>query len=216
MEESLVFLKPDAVLRKGIGAAILQEFLKNAKKFSIMAFKEIEVSEELARKHYQEHEGKFFYTWLVKSLCAAPVLAMIVRGKIDAIREFLGATFVQKAELSSIRGKYGIWGGVNSVHASDSPESGRRELELWRMSAGLQKDPDAINKINQYIEKWIDTSKKNIVFELRNCCKRLAEKEITQEEVHGELTHLLTRECPLIDTKTLQNFVNIIIENVVL
>ena len=111
MEESLVFLKPDAVLRRGIGAAILQQFLKNDDKFSILAFKEIQVSEDLAKEHYQEHEGKHFFPWLVKSLRTAPVLAMIIRGDIPQIRGFLGATFVQKADTNTIRGKYGIWGG---------------------------------------------------------------------------------------------------------
>ncbi|NVM27334.1 MAG: nucleoside-diphosphate kinase [Candidatus Helarchaeota archaeon] len=216
MEESLVFLKPDAVLRKGIGAAILQEFLKNAEKFSVKAFKEIIVSEQLARKHYQEHEGKFFFPWLVKCLCAAPVLAMIIQGDIETIREFLGATFVQKAESDSIRGKYGIWGGVNSVHASDSPESGRRELELWKNFTSLNEDLEAPKKIKDYIAKWIETVKEENVIKLRDLCRNLAEGKSTREEVHREFIRILAEECPLSDTQTIRNFADIVIENVLL
>ncbi|NVM52985.1 MAG: nucleoside-diphosphate kinase [Candidatus Helarchaeota archaeon] len=216
MEESLVFLKPDAVLRRSIGAAILQEFLKNDDKFSIVAFKEVQVSADLAKKHYQEHEGKIFFPWLVKSICSAPVLAMIVQGEIQQIRDFLGATFVQKAELGTIRGRFGIWGGVNSVHASDSPENGRRELDLWKNLASLNKDLNALKKIKDYITKWINTLKEENVFKLRNLCRNLTENQSRKEEVHRDLTRILAEECPLSDTQTIRNFANIIIENVLL
>ncbi|MHA1649619.1 MAG: nucleoside-diphosphate kinase [Candidatus Helarchaeota archaeon] len=214
MEESLVFLKPDAVLRKSIGAAILQEFL-NKKEFSILAFKEIVVSEDLAKKHYKEHEKKHFFPWLVKAVRAAPVLAMIVQGEIKKIRDFLGATFVQKAEPQSIRGKYGIWGGVNSVHASDSVETGLRELELWKKIANLEKDPDAVKKIKEYIEKW-GSSKENNTLKLRNLCKKLTENPELKNQVYQDLIPLLKEDCPEANLNAIQNFAAIIIENVLL
>ena len=216
MEVSLVFLKPDAVLRKSIGAAILQEFLNNDDKFSIIAFKEVEVSEELAKKHYQEHEGKFFYPWLVKSIRASPVLAMIIQGEIQQIRDFLGATFVHKADSDTIRGKYGIWGGINSVHASDSVETGRRELEIWSKMVNLQKDPSAVSKIQAYIREWIDKLKNKNIIQLRDLCKKLDENHSLKEEVYQDLIPILTEECLLSDSKSIQNFANILIENVLL
>jgi nucleoside-diphosphate kinase len=214
MEESLIFLKPDAVLRRGIGAAILQEFLRN-ENFSIVAFKEVIVSEDLAKNHYHEHEGKHFFPWLIKAVRAAPVLAMIVQGEIKKIREFLGATFVQKADPNTIRGKYGIWGGVNSVHASDGVESGLRELELWKKLAKLQKDPKALGKLQAYLKKWITYSKNNTLA-MRALCKTLAETPTMKEQTYQQLIPLLKGDCPQADMPTIQNLANIIIENVLL
>jgi nucleoside-diphosphate kinase len=214
-EESLIFLKPDAVLRKKVGAAILQEFLNN-KEMSILGFQEISISEELAKKHYQEHEGKAFFPWLVKSIRSAPVLVMIVQGNIQAIRNFLGATFVQKADpTNSIRGKYGIWGGVNSVHASDSLATGTRELELWRNLAKLQKDPTAVDKIKAYIKSWIKYKKDSTV-QLRQLCKMLSENHNLKDEVTKKLIPLLKEDCPQVNDQTIRNFAEIIIENVLL
>jgi len=215
MNECLVFIKPDAFLRKGIGATILQDFLNN-EDFSIIAFKEVQVSDDLAKIHYQEHEGKHFFPWLVKAIRASPVLVMIIQGEIQKIREFLGATFVQKANPQTIRGKYGIWGGINSVHASDSSESGLRELDLWRNKADLQKDYEAPKKIQKYIKKWVNYSKTNNTIKLRELCKKLADKKITKEQLFEQLEVLLKEDCPFTDSKTLENFANIVIENILL
>jgi nucleoside-diphosphate kinase len=214
MENCLVFLKPDAVLRRGIGAAILQEFLNN-KKFSIVAFKEVEVSEDLAKEHYKEHEAKPFFPWLIKALCAAPVLAMIVKGEIQEIREFLGATFVEKAEADTIRGKYGIWGGVNSVHASDSESSGQRELELWLKNTGLEEDSSAIEKLSAYIQKWINHRAKNTI-KMREICKKISEDPSVKSKAYQQLVSLLLDDCPKCGIKLIQNFADVVIENILL
>ncbi len=214
MENCLVFLKPDAVLRRGIGAAILQEFLNN-KKFSIVAFKEVEVSEDLAKEHYKEHEAKPFFPWLIKALCAAPVVAMIVKGEIQKIREFLGATFVEKAEADTIRGKYGIWGGVNSVHASDSQSSGQREIELWLQSTGLKVDADAIDKISTYIKKWINHRAKNTI-KIRKLCKKVSNDPSIKSEAYQELVSLLLDDCPECAMALIRNFADVVIENILL
>lgn len=214
-EECLVFLKPDAIFRRKIGASILQEFLNN-RDMSILAFQEVPVSEELAEKHYQEHEGKFFFPWLLKSICAAPVLAMIVQGDIQAMRTFLGATFVQKADPNTIRGKYGIWGGVNSVHCSDSPETGANEVELWENLADLRRDSNAIKNIKAYIKKWSKYSCANSTLELRELCRALSEGSDSEDQVNDQIIALLKKDCPQLDEETIRTFADIIIENILL
>ena len=216
MDESLVFLKPDAVLRRSIGAAILQEFLENSDKFTILAFKEVQVSATLAKKHYQEHEGKPFFPWLVKSVQAAPVIAMIVRGSVQQIRSFLGATFVQKAEATTVRGKYGVWGGVNSVHASDSSESAQRELELWNELVQLKKDTNAVEEIKEYIAKWIEALNAENTAKIREICGKIADNQITQEDALQGLINILKNECPIADARNIENFAAIVIENILL
>jgi nucleoside-diphosphate kinase len=43
----------------------------------------------------------------------------------------VGATKPEDAEPGSIRGDYVSYMGKNIIHASDSPESAKRELALW-------------------------------------------------------------------------------------
>ncbi|MHA1267651.1 MAG: nucleoside-diphosphate kinase [Candidatus Helarchaeota archaeon] len=217
MEKCLVFLKPDAVLRKCVGAAILKDFLQTQEKFKILGIKEVQVNEQLARKHYAEHEGKAFFPWLIKSLCSAPVLAMIIEGHIENIREFLGATFVQKAAPDTIRGKYGIWGGVNSVHASDSIETANRELKLWQKTTGLEDEHDVEKKVKRIIKEWCNNEiGTGNTFKIRELCRKLAENKLTKDEIFSQLTVLLTEDCPQSDQQTIMKFTEIIIENILL
>ena len=50
---------------------------------------------------------------------------------VRVIREMLGATSGLKAAPGTIRGDYSSSRQMNLVHASDSPESAKRELELY-------------------------------------------------------------------------------------
>jgi nucleoside-diphosphate kinase len=83
--------------------------------YDLVAFKEMKVPESLAKMHYAVHKEKPFFPWLVDFISSAPVLTMIFEGVdvIQGVRDALGATFVQKASPDSLRGKYGIWAGVN-------------------------------------------------------------------------------------------------------
>src|SRR2546427_8228704 len=58
----------------------------------------------------------------------------------------LGETRIHESRPGSLRERYGIGGGVNVLHLSDSAESGDREIELWRgdlplASGDAQLDP---------------------------------------------------------------------------
>ena len=131
MEHSLVIIKPDGASRRRVGALVLKALL--ARGYDIRAFKEMKVSRSLAEMHYTIHKEKPFFSWLVDFISSAPVLVMIFEAEnvIEDIRTALGATFVQKANPDSLRGKYGIWAGVNIAHASDSPETAANEITLW-------------------------------------------------------------------------------------
>ena len=50
---------------------------------------------------------------------------------LERIRHDLGETQIQKARPGSIRERFGIYGGVNCLHLSDSAESGKKETSLW-------------------------------------------------------------------------------------
>ncbi|MHA2207497.1 MAG: nucleoside-diphosphate kinase [Candidatus Thorarchaeota archaeon] len=113
MERSLVIIKPDGTARRRVSALVLKALLDRG--YDLVAFKEMKVPESLAKMHYAVHKEKPFFPWLVDFISSAPVLTMIFEGVdvIQGVRDALGATFVQKASPDSLRGKYGIWAGVN-------------------------------------------------------------------------------------------------------
>ncbi|MHA1616971.1 MAG: nucleoside-diphosphate kinase [Candidatus Njordarchaeales archaeon] len=162
------FLKPDAVIRRYVGARTLKALIEKVGGLKFLSFEEIIVDKEfLAEQHYMEHKGKFFFDWLVEYTSFAPIRFILIEAtpkKIEQIRKLLGPTLVQKAfkeAPASIRGKFGIYGGVNVAHASDSLESAKRESTIWErylMEKGIQlRDPDIVQRaVEEYIETYID------------------------------------------------------------
>lgn len=131
MERALIILKPDAVQR-GLVGPILSRLEQRGLKFQ--GLKMMQVTEELARKHYAEHEGKGFFGGLVGYITSAPVIVAVVVGKtgtVELVRAMVGATNPAKAAPGTIRGDFGLEIGRNLIHASDSPESGERETAIF-------------------------------------------------------------------------------------
>jgi nucleoside-diphosphate kinase len=129
-ERSFVMLKPDAVLRRLMGT-LLARFEERGLK--IVAAKMMNISEDLAKEHYGEHKEKPFFNDLVSYITSAPVLAMVIEGDecISLIRKMVGATNPKEADLGTIRGDYALDTGRNIIHASDSPQSAKREITLF-------------------------------------------------------------------------------------
>ena len=130
MERTLILCKPDCVERRLVGR-VLGRF--EDKGFNIIAMKMLRVTAELARQHYAEHVEKPFYPGLEKFITGAPVVAAVIEGleAIGVVREMLGATSGLKAAAGTIRGDLSSSRQMNLVHASDSSESARREIELY-------------------------------------------------------------------------------------
>ncbi len=127
---SFVMLKPDAVLRR-LSGKILSRIEERGLK--IAAAKMMIIQEDLAKKHYAEHEEKPFFRDLVDYITSGPVLAMVIEGEecISLIRKMVGATNPQESDVGTIRGDYAIDTGRNIIHASDSLESAKREIALF-------------------------------------------------------------------------------------
>lgn len=213
----LVFLKPDCTMRRPVGAKILKSFIEN--NFKITAFKEVQVNRMLAEKHYAEHKGKFFYPWLVNMIQLSPVIAMIIEDTPNRIREFIGNTFCHEAEKDTIRGKYGIWGGVNSVHASDSFESAERELNLWQDLVDLVPNQEnVVKQINTYINKWDNKIEANLE-EIRKICSNIKSIPDKVDEFKEKLRTNLIKDCKKSEKKikkSIDKFINSIVENCLL
>src|SRR5215207_3561439 len=130
-ERTLVLIKPDGIKRRLVGE-ILGRI--ESKGLSIAALELKDVGDDLARRHYAEHEGKPFFPSLLEFITSGPVVAAIVEGPraVAAFRQIAGATDpVEKAAPGTIRGDLALITQDNLVHGSDSPESAAREIELW-------------------------------------------------------------------------------------
>ena len=130
MEQTLVLVKGDGVKRRLVGEIIRRI---EAKSLDIRTLRLIEVSRELAEEHYAEHREKPFFEELVEFITSTPVVAMRVRGEgaIKVMRNLMGATNPADATPGTIRGDLALSLPDNLVHGSDSPESARRELDLF-------------------------------------------------------------------------------------
>jgi nucleoside-diphosphate kinase len=126
-----VLIKPDGVQRNLIGE-VLGRIERKGLTFAALELKT--VSEDLARQHYAEHDGKPFFGSLLEFITSGPVVAAVVEGEraIAAFRQIAGGTDpVEKATPGTIRGDFALVTQENLVHGSDSPESAAREIALW-------------------------------------------------------------------------------------
>jgi nucleoside-diphosphate kinase len=130
VQQTLIIVKPDGVRRRLIGEVIGRI---EAKGYYIKEMKLFTIEEALAKEHYAEHEEKPFFSDLVEFITSGPVVAMIVEGDdaVRGMRQIMGATNPLEAVPGSIRGDYATAITQNIVHGSDSPESARREVDLF-------------------------------------------------------------------------------------
>ena len=130
MERTLILVKPDAFAR-GLTGEIIRRF--ENKGLEITALRHMQVTEDLAKQHYAEHDGKPFFGELVEFITSGPIVALVLEGEsaIKAARQVIGATNPLEAAPGSIRGDYALEVQTNMVHGSDAPESSAREIGLF-------------------------------------------------------------------------------------
>ena len=129
-ERTFVAIKPDGV-KRGLIGKIIDRF--ETKGFKIVAMKLLQVTPEMAEKHYEEHKGKPFYNRLVHYITSGPIVAMVIEGyeAIESVRHMVGATSPMKADVGTIRADFAQVMEYNVIHASDSPESAQRETAIY-------------------------------------------------------------------------------------
>jgi len=130
LEQTLVLIKPDAYKAGHIGDIIK---IYEQAGFRVVAMKLMQMTEAIAAKHYFEHIGRPYYEDLKSFMTSAPLVAMVLAGEnvIAKVRELNGATNPAKAAEGTIRKLYATDGSKNAVHASDSPESAKREISIF-------------------------------------------------------------------------------------
>lgn len=127
MERTLIIVKPDGVQR-GLTGEIIRRFEQRG--LRIVGMKFMQVSRELAEKHYAIHKGKPFYDGLVNYITSSPVVVIVLEAKnaVALARQTIGATRPHEAAPGTIRGDLAVEVGRNLVHGSDSPENGEIEV----------------------------------------------------------------------------------------
>jgi nucleoside-diphosphate kinase len=129
-ENTFIMVKPDGVQRGLIGE-IISRFER--KGLSLERIRKLEITEDLARRHYAEHVDKPFFPELLEFITSGAVVAMEWSGEsaVSVSRTIMGATDPKQAAPGTIRGDLGLVVTHNLVHGSDSVESAQRELEIF-------------------------------------------------------------------------------------
>ena len=87
--------------------------------------------------------GKTVRGWLIDFMSSAPMIKIVVQGvhAVDMVRKIVGPTMPYLAEMGTIRGDFSNdsplnanverRSGYNLVHASETPEEARHEIQHW-------------------------------------------------------------------------------------
>lgn len=129
-EKTFAMLKPGVLQRRLVGEIISRIERKG---LQIVGLKLMQIDRNLAETHYAEHKERPFFGELTTYITSGPVVAMVIGGEsaISMIRTLCGATKADQAAPGTIRGDYALVTGMNIIHASDSPESASREIDLF-------------------------------------------------------------------------------------
>ncbi len=128
MEKTLVLIKPDAIRKI---ECILEIFYKNNLK--IDQFKIMSLDDSIISEHYAHVLDKPFFPELKEFMASTPVVAMVIFGDnaVSKVREIVGKTNPREAAPGTIRNLYGTDLTRNAVHASDSTENAKIEIDRF-------------------------------------------------------------------------------------
>ena len=135
LERTLAIIKPDAVAKDFIGKMLAQI---EETGLCIIAAKMVHLSVSEAKELYAEHDGKQFFSPLLKFMTSGPVMVQVLEGEdaIRTLRKVMGATVPKDAEVGTIRNLYAeheFNGDVleNAIHGSDGINSAQREIDFF-------------------------------------------------------------------------------------
>ena len=121
-----MMIKPDAVER-GLTGKILADVIDSG--FKIIKLKMVKLSLDDAKRFYKIHENRPFFEDLTTYMSRSSIVAAVLTrdNAVDEFRKLIGSTDPNDAEEGTIRKKYALSKGENSVHGSDSNENAEIE-----------------------------------------------------------------------------------------
>ncbi len=122
-------IKPE-IVEKGLIGEIITMIQRN--RFRINRMQMLLFDREKAERFYAVHKGRNFYPGLVDYITSGPVVVLELEGDdaVERLRDLIGNTDPSAAAPGTIRYVYGTSIRRNAVHASDSPESAKKELAI--------------------------------------------------------------------------------------
>jgi len=169
-ERTLVLIKPDGLIKSLTGNIITA---LSETKLKIVGSKVVKVTKEFAEEHYSqllsgltkkfgEEKGKSIFEstldYVQGKFHTDRVLALVYAGEnaVEKVREIAGETHPERANPTSIRGKYGRIHSKtqvleNVMHCSDSVENAEKEIALWF------KPGEVVDFKDRFRDKEIDT-----------------------------------------------------------
>ena len=148
MADALVIFKPDSAYRLAARAGVWG-WLSSELDWRIESLEWFHAPASLIQGHYDFLQDRPFFPWLVDLMTALPLVVGRVSAEPQALgvmRYDLGETQIAKARPGSLRERYGIFGGLNCLHLSDSPETGAAEVKRW--SEHVQLDQVSIDDLD--------------------------------------------------------------------
>ncbi len=135
---TLAIIKPDAIAAAKTGA-ILAHLEKAG--FQIRAARMVRLSRAEAEAFYEVHRQRSFYQPLVAFMTSGACLPMVLEhaDAVTHLRTVIGATDPAEAAEGTVRRLYAESKERNAIHASDSPENARREVEFFFPEAELRR-----------------------------------------------------------------------------
>jgi hypothetical protein len=106
---------------------------------------------------------------------------------LQQMRYELGETRIAQSRPGSLRERYGIFGGLNCLHLSDAPETGKAEVERW--SKFVQLD-------NVMLELDDSSDRPDHTYHLRSLATQFA-SGIHVDLASQTIRELLAEECEL-------------------
>jgi len=132
-KRTLIILKPECIEHCFIGR-VFRYFDEVG--YRPVAMRVEKASEIMMRLHYMhviKKVGDEIGNDIIQRMTRGPCVFAVYEGRnaIDGARSIVGPTDSSTAPLGTIRGDMGNGINYNIIHASDSPESAKREIELW-------------------------------------------------------------------------------------
>lgn len=143
MEKTLVLLKPCA-LQRGLVGEVTKRF--EQKGLKLVGMKMMQLDDAILDEHYAHLKERAFFPRLKKAMMASPVIACCYEGvdAVEVVRTLTGATNGRKALPGTIRGDLSMSGQENIVHASDSLENAKIEIDRFFKPEEIFEYPHAV------------------------------------------------------------------------
>ena len=181
MADALVIFKPDASYRLAARVG-LWGWLSAERDWKVESLAWFQPPAPLIESHYDFLKGRPFFPWLVDFMTALPLAVGRVTASgatLEQMRHDLGETRIAQSRPGSLRERYGIYGGVNCLHLSDSPETGNAEVKRWAESVQLDE---------MSVDLAVETDKPDRTYRLRSLATQVA------SGIHVELASQTMRE----------------------